>query len=80
MEKRNVATEARVRDSESMDNAISTASRCIGVAQATMKKANDIVSSVREMAARQHEEVMRINSLTKRAMDEDEAADRETNQ
>ena len=80
MEKRNVATESRVRDSQSMDNAISTASRCIGAAQATIKKANEIVSSMREMATRQHEEVMRLKSLTKRAMEEDEAAEKESQQ
>lgn len=66
MEKRNVATEKRVRDSESIDNAIATASACIGKAQGIIKKAREDIDRV----------MVSMESM-KKAMEEDEKSDRE---
>lgn len=66
MEKRNVATAARVKDSDSAENAIKTAAACIGKAQGIMKKAKEAADGMR----------ISMESM-KRAMEEDEKADRE---
>lgn len=66
MEKRNVATESRVRDSESADMAIAAAVACIEQAQGIIKRATEDVNQIK----------ISMESM-KKAMEEDEKADKE---
>lgn len=66
MEKRNVATEKRVKDNESTDRAIATAAACIGQAQGIIKNATEDINRMK----------ISMESM-KKAMEEDEKADKE---
>jgi len=64
MEKRNVATEARIK--EASDEAIKTAAACINRAQGIMKEAQTSIEQIR----------IKMESMNK-AIEEDEKADKE---
>ena len=66
MEKRNVATERRVREEDATDRAIATAASCIGKVKGIIKNAKEDIDRVR----------ISMESM-KKAMEEDEKAEKE---